>query len=728
MTSRRASEGAGSVLSFTFLDVLMCTMGSLLLLLVVFGVIAKKARMRREGEVARVSLAALKAPGAQPTPAPGGDDPAAEKPPADDPAELARQLEQVRGEQAKIDQLRTEAADRRRQGRDRIAHLEDHERRLEHELAQLHLTLEALEATEQKQTVDQTQAEAEVKRLKELVKETEARLAEMRKEGASDKSYAIVPYKGKNGTFRRPVFVECTEEAVTIQPEGIRLTVEDFDGPLRSGNPLAAAIRAAHEELNARAVAAGQADMPDPYPLLIVRPNGAAAYAAALDAIRSWDSDYGYEFVESDWKLKYAEPDPRLGQVMSHAVDEARQRQALLAKVAPRRYASRLSNGGAGGGAGGTGGAGIGGGNGGSGGGGFDALAYGGGSDGMGPHAAGGPLGGDGRNSLRGSAGRGASNGGNFSDEFSPPDKLTTGGGANGQGGAGTNGLAGGRGGSGVAGLGGSGGGADDATGGGTAADGAGGPNAQGTDANSRYAAGNSGGAGSTATQGQGGRYGDPSTTGSAARGANQTGGGNSNSMAGGSAPGGAASAGGAAGGSAGAGSGSAAGSSSSSMGSSLSSGGGAAAADASNANAGPPSASYTKTIGSKSAADTRGVNWANAEASRRASAVTRPVKVLVSPQQLSVLGDGANPDIVSFQQPTERVMDQLAGAVQEHIRDWGLAGDNMYWRPTLVLSVAPGAERQAQRLAELLENSGLDVHLPQSTATAPQGAGHATR
>ena len=117
-----------------------------------------------------------------------------------------------------------------------------------------------------------------------------------------------MPYKGANGTFRRPVFVECTADAVTIQPEGIVLTVADFDGPLRSGNPLAAAIRAAHEELNSRAVAAGQTDMPDPYPLLIVRPDGAGAYAAALDAISSWESDYGYEFVEADWKLEYPSP------------------------------------------------------------------------------------------------------------------------------------------------------------------------------------------------------------------------------------------------------------------------------------------------------------------------------------------------------------------------------------------------------------------------------------
>src|SRR5262249_31962655 len=102
--SRRASEGASSVLSFTFLDVLMCTMGSLLLLLVVFGVIAKKGtRMRREGEDARISITALTAPSAPPR---SGND-AEDTTPAskDDPAKLAKELELVRSEQARLEQI-----------------------------------------------------------------------------------------------------------------------------------------------------------------------------------------------------------------------------------------------------------------------------------------------------------------------------------------------------------------------------------------------------------------------------------------------------------------------------------------------------------------------------------------------------------------------------------------------------------------------------------------------
>jgi hypothetical protein len=676
--SRRASDSAGSVLSFTFLDVLMCTMGSLLLLLVVFGVIVKKStRERRAGEQAQISLAALSQPTA-PASA-GAVAPAAE--PEDDAADLAQQLEELRRQQSEVEQLRADAAERRRVEEERIRHLEDHERRLEHALGQLYVTLQALEAAEQETVVDQQQAEADVKRLQDLIRDTEAELTEMRARGGPPKSFAIVPYKGANGTFRRPIFVECTAEAVTIQPEGIRLTVEDFDGPLRSGNPLAAAIRAAHEELNARAAAAGQAEMPDPYPLLIVRPDGAGAYVAALDAIRSWDADYGYEFVDADWKLKYPEPDPRLAQLMSHAVDQARERQALLARVAPGRYAPRLT----GGGRGGVGGVG----DGSNEGGGFGSLAgHGGGGDRIGAHGGEGAFGegaGGGRNPLRGGGRYGQSAEGNFSDEFATTPNAGAAGGSGGGAGGGQSEA-----------------GVDSTTG----ADGVpGGTALVGTTRGGQP--GSPPGAASGVQQGQ------PGGAATEAAGDNATNGARGSMAAAGGASGGTAT--GAAGGASG----------SSGTGGSPSSGGGAAP--------GNVGGQYTVQTGARrgSAADTRGANWANEEAARRASPVTRPIRVLVRVNRLALHEtDAAASDaaVVSFEQPVDRVMDQLAGAIRTHMADWGIAGDGMYWRPTLVVTVAPGAERQAARLAELLENSGIDVRLPAAVAQHPTGGGHETR
>jgi hypothetical protein len=736
--SRRASD-ANSVLSFTFLDVLMCTMGSLLLLLVVFGVIAKKAtRARRAGESANITTAALTAPtpakAAAPSSAPAK---ATDNALPNDPVELAKALESLKKQQADLDETKQKIAARRREQQDLISHLEDHERRLEHDLGKLYVSLQALDAAESKRTTDRDQAAAEVKHLEEVIRDTEAQLDEMRKNGGKKKSFAIVPYKGANGTFRRPVFVECTADAVTIQPEGIRFTVEDFDGPLRSGNPLAAAIRAAHEELNARAVAAGQTDMPDPYPLLIVRPDGAGAYAVAVSAIRSWDADYGYEFVEADWKLKYPEPDPRLGQVMTHAVDQARQRQALLAKVAPMEYAPRLSGGGSGhGGSGG--GAYADGGDGFGGGGGFDDLA--GGGNRIGSHAGEGSMGGgegDGSNSLRvGGRYGGGGGGGNFSDEFAGDGGIAVAAvSTNGPVGASGGGI-GGPSGPGIGGgiEGGAGGAGGDAA---ATAQGGGGPSTADSEVGPRYGAGGAPGGAEGSQSAANGNSNAPSAAQSAAADGTGSGvtAGAGSGPAGASANGGGAqgSSAGGAGGSAP--SGSATGSMASSGGAGGSAGGGAAGnAGGGSITVGSPNGQPKQTSARRgSAADKRGANWANADAKRRVSAITRPIKVQVSGEQLAILeSDGGSSAggaaVVTFQQPTERMLDQLADAVRQQIGDWGLAGDDMYWRPLLVVQVTPGAERQAARLAELLENSGIDVRLPQTAARPAEGGGRATR
>jgi hypothetical protein len=104
---------------------------------------------------------------------------------------------------------------------------------------------------------------------------------------------------------------------------------------------------------------------------------------------------------------------------------------------------------------------------------------------------------------------------------------------------------------------------------------------------------------------------------------------------------------------------------------------------------------------------------------------------VVVRPDEIDILGDNGpvrqKPQVVTFHQPTDRVLDELAAAVQQHIKDWGLAGQGMYWRPTLVLQVAPGADRHAIRLNDLLRDSGVDVRF-KDIASKPEEASRATR
>ena len=85
--------------------------------------------------------------------------------------------------------------------------------------------------------------------------------------------------------MRRPIYIECTGDAVVIQPEGISFTESDFDGPLGPGNPLAAAVRAAREYMLLQS--RGMPGAGEPYPLLLVRPTGIAAYEAAMAALQS---------------------------------------------------------------------------------------------------------------------------------------------------------------------------------------------------------------------------------------------------------------------------------------------------------------------------------------------------------------------------------------------------------------------------------------------------------
>ncbi len=121
---------------------------------------------------------------------------------------------------------------------------------------------------------------------------------------------------------------------MVIQPEGVTLELSDLEGPPDPGNPLASAIRAAREYVVNAPAAAG--DRPqDPYPLLIIRPEGIETYYRSRRAIESWGADFGYEMVRSDMDLAFPPPDPQLAQLENAAVQNARARRRELARSAP---------------------------------------------------------------------------------------------------------------------------------------------------------------------------------------------------------------------------------------------------------------------------------------------------------------------------------------------------------------------------------------------------------
>ena len=73
------------------------------------------------------------------------------------------------------------------------------------------------------------------------------RLEQAESQKNKPKRMSIIPYKGRNGTTQRPIYVECMYDRVVIQPEGIEFTQADFLAAKSAGNPLDASLRAVRE-------------------------------------------------------------------------------------------------------------------------------------------------------------------------------------------------------------------------------------------------------------------------------------------------------------------------------------------------------------------------------------------------------------------------------------------------------------------------------------------------
>ena len=295
--SRKTPVSGPTISLFPFLAVLLCTMGALLVVLVLF------SRSVRQNETAKLDQ---------------------EQESAIEELELTRDSLAWRRDQ--LEGVRARTAEELAKARMQLAGIEESTRALQDEFAKLERTAAALASEHGAVVADDDTLRGLEQRL------TSARESlDKARAGRDTKppAYAVVPYAGRNGTHRRPLYIECCGDGVFLQPEGIRLSPGDFEGPPGPGNPLASALRAAREHVVA---AQGGTNDPaaQPYPLLLVRPSGVMAYYAAREAIQSWGSDFGYQLIDEDWTLTFPPGDPTLAQVEKRAIDESRARLALV--------------------------------------------------------------------------------------------------------------------------------------------------------------------------------------------------------------------------------------------------------------------------------------------------------------------------------------------------------------------------------------------------------------
>jgi hypothetical protein len=311
--TRRAEIG---ISLFPFLAVLICTMGALIVLLVL---VVQQARVQADTIC----------------------DQMAEQLREQRLAEQQRQQqdeEDYRWKQEILRQQRAGLTEQLADGRLQLGHLEDHIRRLDRRWTQLQAEYKDLQADGGLREEDRDAARRELARLQSELDAERERLTDARQQlGQRQRAFSIIPYEGPHGTRRRPIYIECRESGIIIQPEGIVLGPQDLAGPLGPGNPLDASLRAIREYWSR---AEGQSKFGEPYPLLIVRSDGAVAYSMARAAMANWDDEFGYELVGADTALEFPPSDPQLRGVLEATVQAARQRQAILAAAMPKRFSA----------------------------------------------------------------------------------------------------------------------------------------------------------------------------------------------------------------------------------------------------------------------------------------------------------------------------------------------------------------------------------------------------
>lgn len=308
--SGRRRQGISPTL-FPFLAVLVCTLGTLILLL---ALVSQKA-----SEAAAASVAQAAAP----ADAELAGEPDQAEAAAQATAEIERQLREAKWYREQTVKMRDEQTAELEQRRDQLAHLEDHLARLRE---QLRLLTAEVEASLENQGTLLT-AQATLDQLLTEIEDEQAAIGQLEAELQSQTPrIVIVPHKGPNGTDRRPIYVQCRSDGVYLQPGGQRIGRAQLEASSTQANPLDAALRAIR--LHAMQ---SYGDAVAPYPLLIVSPDGIETYGLARAAMNSWDDQFGYELVPEGTELAFPAADPVLEDKVAAAIGQAVAQQEAFA-------------------------------------------------------------------------------------------------------------------------------------------------------------------------------------------------------------------------------------------------------------------------------------------------------------------------------------------------------------------------------------------------------------
>ena len=299
----RRRRQALQVSTFPFLAVLLCAMGSLILLLLVIDRRAKAvSRAKAEQATARAGSEEARLAAAQQ---------------ASRQAEweqrrrqlhelLAREEENV---VSRIKAVKDKTAEARLQVEAEERRIRDLRQRLEAEMGQLartqnELALRRAGISSAGQKVEASKQElarlaGELERLEQTLHDLRAlREREMQ-------TYSLIPYIGRHGDNRRPIYVECTAAGLVFHPD--RLVLEGPSlSPMRIRAEVERRIASSRAAVQVTAQQTPEKMEKSAYLLMLVRPDGIASYYRTQAALVGLKIDFGYEFVEADWILDFS--------------------------------------------------------------------------------------------------------------------------------------------------------------------------------------------------------------------------------------------------------------------------------------------------------------------------------------------------------------------------------------------------------------------------------------
>lgn len=305
MRTRRANN-AYSVTLFPFLAVLICTMGVLVALLFVAVHAAGQSTKHESNEAQEQQAEKLK--------------------------ELQYAIEENEFRIEGLADFRPDVVERLKVERERRAHLQTSLKEIDEQALQLANQLKQLEEQPVESTETLTQLESVEEQLKRQILAVNEQLEQLNQQKPIENIvYSVVPTDASGVTNRRPIYIECVDNRLILQPHGITFDMRDFVRPIEVGNPLDAAMIAIRNYWDKHQLSGKEGDA---YPLLIVRPSGAQAYALARHAIQSWDDEFGYELITEELELDFGVRDTRLEQELQITIAEAKRRQIRRTAIA----------------------------------------------------------------------------------------------------------------------------------------------------------------------------------------------------------------------------------------------------------------------------------------------------------------------------------------------------------------------------------------------------------